>query len=182
MRVALIGGSFNPPHIGHLLAAHYVRAARRPDQVWWVPAYRHPFGKGLAPFEHRVEMCRRLCEDASGWLRVDPIEQELPGEGRTVDLLEALTARHPETRFSWVMGSDILKELPQWKQFDRVRVLADVWVLHRAGHPSPEAFGPPLAEVSSTAVRDALATGREVEDLVPQRVLEYLREHRLYLP
>ena len=57
MHVALIGGSFNPPHVGHLLAAHFVRATEPVDEVWLVPADEHPFGKPLAPFEHRLRMC-----------------------------------------------------------------------------------------------------------------------------
>ena len=69
MHVALLGGSFNPPHVGHLLAAHYVRATQGVDEVWLMPAYHHPFGKALADFEHRAAMCELLCLDASGWLR-----------------------------------------------------------------------------------------------------------------
>jgi nicotinate-nucleotide adenylyltransferase len=179
-RVALIGGSFNPPHVGHLLAAHFVRAATDCDQVWLVPSHRHPFGKPLQAFEHRVAMCQLLCEDASGWLGVSEAEREVGGEGRTVDLLEHLVAASPETRFTLVIGSDILADLPHWKDVPRIEQLATILVLNRAGHPSPRAFGPPLAEVSSTHVRDLLARGEDARGLVPRKVLEYVRARRLY--
>ena len=178
--VALIGGSFNPPHVGHLLAAHFVRATTACDEVWLLPSHRHPFGKPLVDFAHRAAMCRLLCEDTSGWLKVSEAERELGGEGRTVDLLEHLLAAHPGTRFTLVIGSDILADLPHWKDFPRIERQATVLVLNRAGHPSPRAFGPPLAEVSSTRVREALARGEDARGEVPRRVLEYIRQHDLY--
>lgn len=180
MQVALLGGSFNPPHVGHLLAAHYVRATQAVDEVWLMPSFRHPFGKELTSFEHRVRMCEAIARDASGWLKVSEVEREVGGEGRTVDTLSFLTARHPAHRWSLIIGSDILRDLPKWKDFDRIQELAQVLVLYRAGYPAPEALGPPLAEVSSTEVRETLARGELPSALVPRAVLDYARAHRLY--
>lgn len=180
MEVALIGGSFNPPHIGHLIAAHYVRATQPVEEVWLLPSFRHPFGKSLAPFEHRVRMCEALCEDTSGWLKVSQVEREVGGEGRTVDTLDFLRARHSGVQFTFVIGSDILPDLPRWKDFARLQTLARVLVLQRAGYPSPVAFGPPLVEVSSTQIRDRLARGDLPGELVPRAVLQYAQAHGLY--
>ncbi|MBI3184891.1 MAG: nicotinate (nicotinamide) nucleotide adenylyltransferase [Myxococcales bacterium] len=180
MRVAILGGSFNPPHVGHLLAALYVRATMPVDEVWLVPSHTHPFGKPLADFEHRVKMCEAMAEEASGWLRVSEVESEVGGEGRTVDTLEFLRRRHPGFAFSLILGSDILGDLPKWKDFDRVRRLAEVVVLYRAGYPAPEAVGPPLAEVSSTRIREMLEAGELPAALVPRKVLEYARAKKLY--
>ena len=179
-RVALLGGSFNPPHVGHLIAAGFVRATQPVDEVWLMPAHRHPFGKELAAFEHRVKMCEALCADTSGWLKVSQAERDVPGEGRTVDTLEHLRRVYPTAAFTLVIGSDILADLPKWKAFDRIQQLAQVLVLNRAGHPAPGAFGPPLVEVSSTEIRSAFARGEEPVGLVPRAVLDYAREHRLY--
>ena len=96
MQVALLGGSFNPPHVGHLMAAHYVRATQGVDEVWLMPTFLHPFGKVTAPYEHRVRMCELLCQDTSGWMKTSRVESEVGKEGRTVDTLEFLQARHPE--------------------------------------------------------------------------------------
>jgi nicotinate-nucleotide adenylyltransferase len=180
VQVALLGGSFNPPHVGHLLAAHYVRATQGVDELWLMPTFRHPFGKVTAPYEHRVRMCERMCQDASGWMKTSRVESEVGKDGRTVDTLEFLQARHPEYRFTLILGSDILKDLPSWKDFDRIQRLARVVVLYRAGYPADEAVGPPLALVSSTDIRDRLVRGELPSDLVPGPVLAYAREHHLY--
>jgi len=182
MRVALLGGSFNPPHVGHLLAAHYVRSTRPVDEVWLMPAHRHPFGKELVSFAHRVRMCELLCADASGWLKVSTAEQDVPGEGRTVDTLEHLTARYPGFQFTLILGSDILKDLPKWKAFDRIQQLAEVLVLYRAGYPAQDTFGPPLAEVSSSEIRAAFERGVQPDALVPRTVLSYAQSLGLYPP
>ena len=81
MDVALLGGSFNPPHLGHLLAAHVVRALEPVDEVWFVPAAHHPFGKPLIDFSHRLAMCELMCRDAAGWLAASDIEASLGGRG-----------------------------------------------------------------------------------------------------
>jgi nicotinate-nucleotide adenylyltransferase len=181
MKVALLGGSFNPPHVGHLLAASYVHATKAVDEVWLMPSHRHPFGKPLVDFEHRLQMCQRLADETSGWLKVSPIEREVGGEGRTVDTLEYLRKTEPKLQFVLIIGSDILKDLPYWKDFDRIRELAELLILNRPGHPSSEAAGPPLAMVSSSDIRDRLAKGNSVDALIPRRVLEYAAYHRLYV-
>jgi len=178
--IALLGGSFNPPHVGHLLAAHYVWATQALDEVWLMPSFQHPFRKSLVGFEHRAAMCELLCRDTSGWLKTSRVEQELGGSGRTVDTLAFLQARHPQHRYTLVIGSDILKDLPSWKDFDRIEQMARVLVLYRAGYPAPRAVGPPLAEVSSTEVRELLQQGVSPGERVPRAVLAYAREAGLY--
>ncbi|WP_224241519.1 nicotinate (nicotinamide) nucleotide adenylyltransferase [Hyalangium gracile] len=183
MRVALLGGSFNPPHVGHLLAAQYVHATQDVDAVWLMPAYQHPFGKALAPFEHRVRMCEVLCQEVSGWLRTSRVEEEVAqrgGSGYTVETLTYLRERHPEVSFSLIIGSDILKDLPNWKSFDRIEQMVRVLVLYRAGYPAPGTLGPPLAEVSSTQIREMLSRGQRPAELVPSRVLDYAHQAGLY--
>jgi nicotinate-nucleotide adenylyltransferase len=180
LQVALLGGSFNPPHVGHLLAAHYVRATQGVDEVWLMPTFVHPFRKPTVDFEHRVHMCERMCQDAAGWMKTSRVESEVGKDGRTVDTLDFLQARHPEHRFSLIIGSDILKDLPHWKDFDRIQRMARVVVLYRAGYPADGTVGPPLAIVSSTDIRERLSRGELPSDLVPRMVLDYAREHQLY--
>jgi nicotinate-nucleotide adenylyltransferase len=180
VEVALLGGSFNPPHVGHLLAAVFVRATEGADEVWLMPTYQHPFGKAAVEFEHRLEMCEAMAREIGPWLKSTDVERAVGGAGRTIDTLTFLSARYPEHRFSLVIGSDILKDLPSWKEFDRIRQLARAVIINRAGHPSAEAVGPPLAEVSSTQIRAMFEAGIEPVSLVPRAVLRYAREQGLY--
>lgn len=183
MRIALYGGSFNPPHVGHLLVTSYVLATADIDEVWLMPSYRHPFGKELAPFVDRVEMCGRLAQLFRRGVAVTSVESEVPGEGRTVDTLEYLVERHPTCSFRLVIGSDILGDVPKWKAWDRVQELAPPLPVARGGHPHVDAKGPEMPAVSSTEVRELIAAGAAgAEKLVPRTVLEYVQARGLYRP
>ncbi len=181
--MAIFGGSFNPPHAGHVLATAWVLASEEVDRVLVVPAFRHPFAKELAPYEDRA----RMCELGLGWLprvTVSRVEQELGGESLTLRTLEHLAAQHPSWRMRLVMGADLVLEADKWFRFDRVRELAPPIVLGRVGF---EASGAPAAVVpgiSSSDIRARVAASdwATLEALVPRAVLAYLREHRLYLP
>lgn len=180
MDVALLGGSFNPPHVGHLMAALYLKSVVGCDEVWLVPSFNHPFGKPLAPFDDRVAMCRAMGRELGPWFQVSRAEASVGGEGRTIELLDYLIPRHEGVRFRWVIGSDILADLPKWKAWDRIQQLVTVTVLHRAGYPAAQALGPPLAMVSSTEIRKQLEAGEAPDQLVPKAVLDYARAKRLY--
>jgi nicotinate-nucleotide adenylyltransferase len=182
MEIALFGGSFDPVHVGHLLAAAYVLAVEPVDELWFVPVAGHPLGKPLhAPFEHRAELCELAIADLGlSRARVSRIEAELGGEGRTVDLLEHLHQTHPDRRWALVLGSDLAAERPQWKRFDRIEQLARIIPLERAGFPVPGGAGAVLPEVSSSTVRALLASGGDVSHLVPRAVLRAIRAAGTY--
>ncbi len=178
--IALLGGSFNPPHVGHLMAALYVRTTLRCDEVWLVPSFHHPFGKELAPWDARLAMCDAIAAEVGPWVKVSRAESEVGGEGRTIELLEWLLPKHPGTKFRWIIGSDILADLPKWKSWNRIQQLVDVTVLHRAGYAAPGVLGPPMAEVSSTEIRRRFDAGDVPTDLVPAAALAVARERGLY--
>jgi nicotinate-nucleotide adenylyltransferase len=184
VRVAVFGGSFNPPHVGHVLACAFVLATQDVDRLLVVPTYRHPFAKPLAPFADRVAMC----ELAMGWLQgvdVSRVEEELGGESRTLRTLEHLAAQHPDWQLHIVIGADVLAESPRWFGFEAIAKLAPPIVLGRAGFEEDAGAQATLLlpEVSSTQVRAAIARGAwsEVAGLVPRRVLAYVREKGLYV-
>lgn len=182
--VGLFGGSFNPPHVGHVLSVAYVLSTRQVEHVVVVPVFEHALRKSLAPFEHRLEMARR----AFGWLpevEVSPIEARLGAPSRTLSTILALQTEHPEWDLRLMVGSDILAELHQWHAFTEIERLAPPLVLQRAG-ATEAASGPAvLPRVSSTEVRQLLAaavpaSSLELQALVPRAVLEYVLEQRLY--
>ena len=180
--VAIFGGSFNPPHVAHVLAVGYLLAVHRVDRVLVVPAYHHPFNKELVAFEHRAAMARLAFADFAR-VEICEIERDLGAEvSRTLDTIEALAARHPEWRLRLCIGADVLRDRDKWYRFDRIVELAPPIALGRAGVTQPEAPPALLPEVSSTEIRAALACGdaRAIELLVPWRVRDYLEQHRLY--
>jgi nicotinate-nucleotide adenylyltransferase len=180
-RVALLGGSFNPPHAAHLMVAHWTLSTQPVDQVWLLPSFVQPFGKALAPFADRVRMCELAVRTLRGAF-VCPAEAELehdPLVGKTARILEHLAAKHPTHRFWLVIGADVLPDTGKWYRWDRVRELAPVIVVGREGYPPVEG-APSFPAISSTAVRERMARGDDVSGLVPRRVLEYAREHGLY--
>ncbi|WP_433935614.1 nicotinate (nicotinamide) nucleotide adenylyltransferase [Sorangium cellulosum] len=196
-RVAIFGGSFNPPHVAHVLAATYAISVAPIDEVVVVPVYRHPFSKELAPFEHRLAMCHL----ALGWLpgvSVSTVERELGGESLTLRTLEHLAAAHPGWAMRLLVGADVLPDLPRWHRFDRIEQIAPPIVLGRSGfvasvaaHPDDAAAvaRPPLRaadvllpQISSSDVRRAFAAGdlEAVRQRVPSAVLDYALAHGLY--
>lgn len=180
-RVAIYGGSFNPPHVGHVLAVSYALVALPIDEVVVVPCYQHPFSKELASFESR----RVMCEIAMGWMpfvHVSDVEARLGGESRTLRTLEHLAGEHPDWSMRLLVGADILNDAPKWHAFDRVVSLAPLLVLGRAGVSATQAPEPLLPEVSSTQVRRLIGEGRydEVGRLVPSRVLDLVIREGLY--
>lgn len=179
--IALFGGSFDPPHLGHLLAAAWVLATEPVDELWFVPVLQHPFGKPLVgSYEHRLALCEKVAAQLAS-ARVSRAEQE-SGQTRTVDLLEWLQRKHPATRFALVLGSDLDAEKPQWKRFDRVEQLARIISVQRGGHPSGRTGEDAVVipEISSTKVRSLLKSGGDASHLVPRAVLESIRDSGTY--
>jgi nicotinate-nucleotide adenylyltransferase len=179
--VAIFGGSFNPPHLAHVLALAVVLSTHELSRIVVVPTFVHPFAKSLAPFEDRMIMC----ELAMGWLprvSISRIEEALGGESRTLHTLEQLQAQHPGWAMRLVMGSDLLAESSKWFRFDKIRALAPPLVLRRAGFEVPQASGPTLPAISSTDVRALVgeAEWEKLAALVPRAVLGHIRERRLY--
>lgn len=174
MRVAIYGGSFNPPHVGHAMVAGWLRWTDRVDEVWLVPVWRHPFAKPVAPWELRLAMCEALARQVGGWVRVDPVEAELDGVSYTVRTLDALAARHPDHRFHLVVGADVMGQTALWKDWETIRTRYAPVHVGRAGYPEvPDA--PTFPEVSSTDVRARLAEGRPWDHLVPSGVAALVR-------
>lgn len=191
-QIGLFGGSFNPPHVCHVLATAWALQTQPLDEVWWMPTYQHAFGKDLAPYDDRLELCRLATRDLSR-VRVHDIERRMGGESRTIDTVRALMAEHPDCDLWLIVGTDILGERHKWKDWDGLMRLVRLIVVGRSGY---EAFaagdahspGFSLPQVSSTAIRQALRTPDEpasvelVNAWVQRDVAAYVRTNHLYQP
>ena len=188
-RKAILGGTFNPPHIAHLIAAREVGETLALDQVVLVPTARHPFkGDAAASPRDRAAMAE-LAVAGDGALAADRIEVDRGGTSYTVDTLRALREREPGTEWHLVVGADILGEFDQWREAERIPELAHVVVITRgdAGGRIELPFEGrstlvpvPAMDVSSTRIRDRVAGGRSIRYWVPPAVEAYIRRHGLY--
>lgn len=178
-RIAIFGGSFNPPHVGHVLVASYVLSTEPVDVLMVIPTFQHPFGKPLAPFEARLQMCR-LALGAWERVEVSSLERDMGGDSYTVRTLEALQAREPDAALALCIGADVLAERHLWHRTEDLDRLARRIVIGRQGYDNPPEASPPMPAISSTEIRRLLATGGDVSRLVPRAVAAYIAEHGLY--
>jgi nicotinate-nucleotide adenylyltransferase len=181
MLVALFGGSFNPPHVAHQMVALYVLETVRVDQLWFVPCFRHPFDKPLAPFENRLRMCELAAAPLGPRARVTEIERAIGGPSRTLNTVRRLRELHPTNEFSLVIGSDVAAEVPTWYGATELQQVIPFIVVGRRATVGAADFTPvTMPEVSSTEIRRALREGKSPEGLVPRAVLDYIYRHGLY--
>jgi nicotinate-nucleotide adenylyltransferase len=179
VRVALFGGSFNPPHVAHQLAALYVLETAPVDALWFVPAFEHAFGKPLAPFEDRLAMCELAAAALGPRAHVSDVERTIGGRSLTLRTVRRLVEMHPEHVFSLVIGSDLLGDVGSWYGGDELARTIPFIAVGRPGTPSPST-GVTMPDVSSTVVRAAIAAGKPADGLVPRAVLDYIYRKGLY--
>ena len=119
-RVAIYGGSFDPPHLGHVLSVAWALSAADVDAVWIIPTWKHAFDKEHgAAFDQRMSMCE-LAFDLFQDVQVSDIERRLGGVSRTLYTLHALESEHPDTVFRLLIGADVLPTTARWHQWDEV--------------------------------------------------------------
>jgi nicotinate-nucleotide adenylyltransferase len=180
----LLGGTFDPPHIGHLVLAE-LAWQEFGGRVLFLPA-GDPWRKAGTPVtgaEHRLAMTE-LATDPNPHFAVDAREVRREGPTYTVETLEELCSEGHD-RLLLVLGSDALRDMEHWKEPQRIRELATLVVATRPGDDGPEAAGVtpmqmPAIDVSSTAIRERVAAGKTIRYLVPDAVRDYIAHHQLY--
>lgn len=196
MRIGCLFGTFDPPHAGHLAIAKHMLKHQGLDQVWLVVTPLNPFkqGRTISPDIHRMAMVRLAVQGHEGLL-ASGFEIDLPKPSYTADSLRFMRHRWPDHRFDLIIGSDNLAAFHQWKDPEDIlehhrllvhprkgvkeHLAASVFV----GHPQVRVVADaPLVEVSSTAIRSAIASWMPVEGLVDPQVLSYIRHNGLYMP
>jgi len=185
-RIGVFGGSFDPPHLAHLVIAEQARAQAGLDRVLWVPARRSPLkpSGSAADEEHRLAMVRLAVEGHDGFAVWDG-ELRRPAPSWTVDTLDELTREYPGGELFLILGGDSLESLPRWRDPGRIRRLARLLVYPRHGSEPVEREGitgldVPLLEMSSTDIRRRVEAGQSIRYLVPDSVRDYIDRHGLY--
>ena len=130
MRIGLLGGSFNPAHPGHLAISSFALKRLGLDQVWWLVSPQNPLKstEDMASLTQRLSFARQLVQDPR--IIVSDIEARL-GTHYTIDTLRALKARFPQTHFVWLMGADNLRQIPKWREWQKIFQLVPIAVFRR---------------------------------------------------
>jgi nicotinate-nucleotide adenylyltransferase len=191
VRLGIFGGSFDPPHLGHLLPVIDAAEALRLDEVRFVPAAVQPFkvGRSAATPAQRLAMTQRLVAGVPGFV-ADGTEIDRAGLSFTVDTLAAMAAASPAAERVLLLGADAFALFDQWRDPQRILRLASIAVLVRGGDVMPDlgsrgGAGVQLLEtrrvdISSTELRARVADGRTIRGFVPDAVADFIAEHRLY--
>jgi nicotinate-nucleotide adenylyltransferase len=196
-RVGLLGGTFNPPHIGHLVCAQEALVQLGLDRVLLVPAHVPPHKAVEADpgVTHRVAMCEAAVA-ADARFGVSRVDADRPAPSYTVDTLRSLHADAPGDELTFIVGGDMAHSLPTWRQPEAVLALAELGVAEREGVRRADVverlavlagatervrfFAMPRLDISSSLIRRRAADGGPVRYLVPDAVAAYLDAHGLY--
>lgn len=199
-RIGILGGSFDPVHYAHLLLAETARETLRLDAVWFMPAATppHKADRRLATAEHRIEMLKLAIADHPQ-LAVQTLEIDRGGTSYTVHTLEECHQRVPGAEFFLLVGADMLLDLPNWYQPQRICELAVIACAHRPTSPPPDlsrlaevasasrlnefaaaTIAMPQIELSSTDLRQRVRDGRSIRYRTPRAVECYIAAQGLY--
>ena len=186
MNIAVLGGRFDPPHVGHLQMAKSLLIARPDiDEVWLIPANTHPWRPIHASEQDRLAMVKLM---QTNTIKASDIDVTRGGETYTIDTVRQLL-QDRSNRYFWVCGIDQLKDLYRWKEYDELNKLIDFLVFPRKGFDEKTNLPPRFTlikdnfianELSSSAIREKVRKGESMSGLVTPEVEQYIKEHHLY--
>jgi nicotinate-nucleotide adenylyltransferase len=190
MRLGVMGGTFDPVHHGHLVAASEVQSLFSLDEVAFVPSGQpwQKAGKLVSPAEHRYLMTV-IATASNPHFWVSRVDIDRPGPTYTIDTLRDLSAQHPDAELFFITGADALEQILSWKDVDELFGLAHFVGVTRPGYVLSDDHLPrdavslvevPAMAISSSACRERVHAGRPVWYLVPDGVVQYIGKHRLY--
>jgi nicotinate-nucleotide adenylyltransferase len=193
MQIGIMGGTFDPLHLGHLLIAEQAREQMSLDEVWFMPSNVPPH-KDQRPFAdpiHRLEMVRLAIADHPKF-KLCELEFEIGGTSYSVNTATILKERYPHYQFHWIIGADMVQYLPKWYRIQDMVELASFIGLDRPGYEHSELELPDWlsnsltmikmvqVDISSTEVRSRLARGNSVRYMLTEPVRSYIQENQLY--
>ena len=191
MKIGLYFGSFNPIHIGHLVIANHMAEYSHLNEVWFVVTPHNPFKKkdSLLNNYQRLEMVFLATKDYDK-IKPSGIEFNLPQPNYTVNTLAYLQEKYPKHEFSLIMGEDNLASFHKWKNYEVILENHDIYVYPRVldektetqfdGHKKIHHIDAPIMELSSTHIRNAIKTGKNIKPMLPEHVWKYLDEMNFY--
>lgn len=192
MKIGIMGGTFDPLHIGHLLAAETARDSYQLDEVWFMPSHIPPHKeKAGASGEQRLAMVSDAIKDHSSFRTLD-IEVRRGGVSYTIDTIEELHETYPGVDFYFIIGADMVNYLPKWDRIEDLSKMITFIGVGRPGSPLDLNALPsylqrsvlladmPLVDISSSEIREKAETGQSIRYMVPERVYEYIIRSGIY--
>jgi len=197
MRIGLFGGTFDPPHLGHLTLANAAYEQLNLERILWILTGVQPLkiGQQITPPEHRLKMLQLALQGQPHFI-ISLIELQRPGPHYSVDTVGLLAKRYPKDDLIFLMGEDSLRDLPRWHSpADLVALCAEIGVMHRTGEAPDLAaldmqipglmakirfINVPLVDISASKIRAGIAAGLDVSHLLAPPVYTYIQQHGLY--
>jgi len=189
-KIGLFGGTFDPPHVGHLIAAQEVQDKLELDRIFFIPASLPPHKKKvkISSALHRLRMVQLATRDNPNF-KVLGLELKIKGNSYTVDTLKALRKKYSQIQFFLILGLDNLNHIHTWKKPEEIFKLSRVVFITRPGITLNKAskwlkfsklLDVPRVDISSTDIRERIKKGKSIRYLVPEKVLQYIKKHKLY--
>lgn len=186
-RVGILGGTFNPPHLGHLIMAEQAGKQLGLDKVYFMPDAEPPHfdQKPFIPGKHRAEMVRRSIQ-GNPMFELEDCELQRGGKSYTFDTMMELTKNNPNTDYYFIIGGDMVEYLPKWHRIDELLTIVNFVGVARPGYPKVSSYpviwvDSPEVAISSTQVRKMVKNRQSIRYLVPEEVEQYIVEEDLYL-
>nr|WP_209122963.1 nicotinate-nucleotide adenylyltransferase [Alkalihalobacillus sp. BA299] len=187
-KIGILGGTFDPPHIGHLLIAQEVLEQCKLDEIWFMPANIPPHKKtdDVSSVNDRIKMVTKAIEGAERFV-VSTVELERKGPSYTVDTLKDLKIKLPDVDFYFIIGADMIEQLHTWERIDELFEYVTFVGLQRPGYSQLSRYEGkmklltiPQVDISSSCIRERLKEGRSIRYLVPEAVRLFIEERELY--
>lgn len=184
-RIGILGGTFDPPHIGHFLVADEVKFKMDLDEIWFIPTNEPPHkNKATLDSSYRLAMLQKATEQIN-YFKVNAVELERSGKSYTIDTIDLLKAQYPTYSFYFIIGADMVEYLPNWYKIDElIQKIQFVGVKRsnfKVDSPYPiHEVNIPTIDISSTNIKERIKIGAPVQYFLPKEVYAYIKEHHLY--
>ena len=184
-KIAILGGTFNPPHLGHLIIASEVQSQLNVDKVWFMPNQEPPHKESTIGVSsaQRLEMVRRAVAD-NPLFKIQSIELERSGRSYTFDTMKLLTKKY-DADFYFIIGADMIEYLPNWYKIEELVKMVTFVGVNRPDYDKQSTYpiillDVPNIEISSCMIREKVKMGKNIRYFVPKAVMEYIEENGLY--
>ncbi|WP_082233769.1 nicotinate-nucleotide adenylyltransferase [Halobacillus massiliensis] len=185
-RIGILGGTFDPPHIGHLLMAEHVYEQMELDEIWFIPSHIPPHKQQASVSSiDRLQMVKEAIK-SNPHFHLNSIEIEREGKSYTYDTIKALIEQYPDHSFSFIIGGDMIQYLSKWHKIDELARLVQFIGVGREGYePDDRQYNVKMAvlpriDISSSMIRDRAANGQSIRYFVTDDVFNYIKENALY--